>query len=43
MVQTKLKQDGHDLSCPAAVIIKDNSILLGLRNYTPDKWKEISV
>jgi ADP-ribose pyrophosphatase YjhB (NUDIX family) len=25
------------------VIIKNKSILLGLRNYTPEKWKAISV
>ena len=26
-----------------AIIVRDGKILLGLRNYTPDKWKSISV
>lgn len=29
--------------CPVAAIVVDSKILLGLRNYTPDKWKTISV
>ena len=28
---------------PVAFIIKDNKVLIGLRNYTPDKWKTVSV
>jgi ADP-ribose pyrophosphatase YjhB (NUDIX family) len=34
---------GDASMCPAAVVVRNQSILLGLRNYTPDKWKEISV
>jgi ADP-ribose pyrophosphatase YjhB (NUDIX family) len=39
----ELLNQGTSSICPAAVIIKNNCILLGLRNYTPDKWKNISV
>src|SRR5688572_8431518 len=38
-----LNKDGDGVLCPMAVIISDRKILLGLRNYTPDKWKAISV
>lgn len=38
-----LGKDGDGVLCPMAVIIRDNKILLGLRHYTPDKWKKISV
>lgn len=38
-----LDKDGDGILCPMAVIIRDNKILLGLRHYTPDKWKKISV
>lgn len=38
-----LDKQGDGVLCPGAVIIKNNKILLGLRNYTPDKWKKISV
>lgn len=43
MLQDKLSQKGNVLICPTAVIIRNDCILLGLRNYTPDKWKKISV
>jgi len=32
-----------DSTCPVAVIVREGSLLLGLRNYTADKWKDISV
>ncbi len=38
-----LDKDGDGILCPMAIIIRDNKILLGLRHYTPDKWKDISV
>ena len=38
-----LNKQGDGILCPMAVIIKNKKILLGLRNYTPDKWKAISV
>lgn len=38
-----LTKSGNELTCPIAVFIKDKKILLGLRNYTPDKWKTVSV
>jgi 8-oxo-dGTP pyrophosphatase MutT (NUDIX family) len=43
MLQNQHLKIGNPLICPAAVIVRDNQILLGLRNYTPDKWKKISV
>jgi 8-oxo-dGTP pyrophosphatase MutT (NUDIX family) len=39
----KLKEKGTLTTCPIAMIIKDGKILAGLRNYTKDKWKVISV
>ena len=38
-----LTKIGSEKTCTAVLIYKNNKILLGLRNYTPDKWKEISV
>lgn len=38
-----LQTVGTDNTCPIAVLIKNNKILLGLRHYTPDKWKTVSV
>ncbi len=29
--------------CVAACILKDDRLLIGLRHYTPDKWKKISI
>ena len=43
MPQTQLKRIGNPTICPAAAIIRNGCILLGFRNYTPDKWKTISV
>ncbi|MEK7519805.1 MAG: NUDIX hydrolase, partial [Patescibacteria group bacterium] len=34
---------GDPSICPTAVLVKDKSVLLGFRNYTPDKWKTVSV
>ena len=42
-MQNKLLQNGDGITCPIAVIVKDGKILTGYRNYTPDKWKKISV
>jgi len=38
-----LSTTGGDTTCPLAVLIRDKKILLGLRHYTPDKWKTVSV
>lgn len=43
MIQEELNKIADEQTCPGAIIIKDKKILLGLRNYTPDKWKDISV
>lgn len=43
MLKNELAKIGNTTTCPSAIIIKDKKILLGLRNYTPDKWKDISV
>ncbi len=34
---------GTNKLCPVAFIFKDDMILIGLRNYTPDKWKAVSI
>jgi len=39
----KLSQLGNEKVCPVAIFIKDEKILCGLRHYTPDKWKIISL
>ena len=38
-----LRQKGTEKSCPTAVFLREGNILSGLRHYTPDKWKAISV
>jgi ADP-ribose pyrophosphatase YjhB (NUDIX family) len=38
-----LNKIGNNYLCPVVAIIRRNKILIGLRNYTADKWKEISV
>ena len=38
-----LSQLGTQTTCPAAIIVRDGKILFGLRHYTADKWKDISV
>ena len=38
-----LQQIADPSLCTAGAIVKDGKILLGMRNYTPDKWKDISV
>lgn len=39
----QLQRPGDGLLCPIAVLEKDGKILTGLRHYTPDTWKQISV
>ncbi|MBI3632192.1 MAG: NUDIX hydrolase [Candidatus Vogelbacteria bacterium] len=43
MPKQKLVTIGNENICPVAVIIRGGKILLGLRHYTKDKWKLISV
>lgn len=43
MLQEKLSEMGLETSCPVAILIKDGKFLTGLRNYTLDKYKDISV
>jgi ADP-ribose pyrophosphatase YjhB (NUDIX family) len=42
-MQEQLSKIGHELLCATAIIIRDGKILMGYRNYTPDKYKQISV
>ena len=42
-LNTILQKIGSDKDVPVAFIFRDNKLLIGLRNYTPDKWKDISV
>ncbi len=38
-----LQKIGKNTDVPVAFIFRDGQMLIGLRNYTPDKWKDISV
>ncbi len=38
-----LKKYGNETTCPVIAIVRDGKVLFGLRHYTPDKWKTISV
>ncbi|MFA5932144.1 MAG: NUDIX hydrolase [Candidatus Paceibacterota bacterium] len=42
-METKLKEIGNKNKVALAVIMRDEKILTGYRNYTKDKWKDISV
>ena len=42
-MEEKLKQIKGDKYCPIALMVRDNKVLTGLRNYTKDKWKNVSV
>lgn len=42
-METKLKEIGNEKKCPIAIMMRDGKILTGYRNYTKDKWKDISV
>jgi len=43
MLEQQLTRIGDERTCPTMVLMKGRSLLLGLRNYTPEKWKDISV
>ena len=43
LVEEKLKEIGHHRLAATAIFIKEGRVLLGLRHYTPDKWKVVSV
>ncbi len=43
IMKTKLKEVGNKSKCPMAVMMRNGKILTGYRNYTKDKWKDISV
>jgi len=38
-----LQKKGNNKDVPVAFIFKNDKLLIGLRNYTPDKWKTVSV
>jgi ADP-ribose pyrophosphatase YjhB (NUDIX family) len=42
-MKNTLAKTGNGKDCAFAVIIRGKKILLGQRNYTPDKWKAVSV
>jgi len=42
-MDNQLTKQGDGITCPIAVIVKDDKVLVGHRHYTPDKWKKISV
>ena len=44
MLDKQLQRIGDKDTCPIAVLVNSNNeVLIGLRHYTPDKWKDISV
>ncbi len=38
-----LSQKGNMQLCPIALVEREGKVLTGLRNYTKDKWKDVSV
>ncbi len=40
---SEIERLGDTKTCPVAVITRNGKVLMGLRNYTPDKWKTVSV
>lgn len=42
-LKTALQKIGNNKDVPIAFIFKNDKLLIGLRNYTPDKWKSVSV
>ncbi len=43
LLAEKLGQIGGLTFCPIIAIVREGKILTGLRNYTKDKWKDVSV
>lgn len=42
-LESILQKKGGNKDVPVVFIFKNDKLLIGLRNYTPDKWKNISV
>lgn len=42
-LNTILQKIGSNKDVPVTFIFKNDKLLIGLRNYTPNKWKNISV
>jgi ADP-ribose pyrophosphatase YjhB (NUDIX family) len=42
-MKVKLKEMGNEYKCPIAIMMRDGKILNGYRNYTKEKWKDVSV
>ena len=38
-----LKKAGDPSICPVIALVRDGRVLIGLRHYTPEKWKAVSV
>jgi 8-oxo-dGTP pyrophosphatase MutT (NUDIX family) len=43
LLKEKLSEIGTDKTCPTVLLFKNGKLLVGLRHYTPDKYKKISV
>lgn len=43
MFEERLNEIGSDKKCPVAILVREGKILTGQRNYTKDKWKDITV
>ena len=42
-MEKELSERGNGKICPVALIVNEDKILMGLRHYTPEKWKTTSV
>lgn len=42
-MHSTLKKKGNEKMCATAVMVREGKVLTGYRNYTKDKWKDISV
>ncbi len=43
MLEDKLSEIGTPTTCPVVILIRDGKFLTGLRHYTADKYKDISL
>lgn len=43
MLEEQRARLGTDKTCPIAIMVREGAVLTGLRNYTKEKWKDISV
>jgi ADP-ribose pyrophosphatase YjhB (NUDIX family) len=42
-LSVNLSKVGTETTCSGVAIVRNGKILIGLRHYTPDKWKQVSL